>query len=142
MPPQSFDVKVMDLIQAIGLLVRRVRQTVASQQLSLSESTVLARLEREGPATTAELARAEGVRPQSMRSTVASLEERGLIVRTAHPTDGRQMNIELTEEGLALRRTTKSAKQMWLAQAIAKLDKAEQETLFAAAAIIKRLVKL
>jgi DNA-binding MarR family transcriptional regulator len=138
---RTLEAEVIDLTQALGLLIRRVRAAAASHELSLSENSVLARLEREGPATIAELARAEGIKPQSMGATVATLEERGLIERKPHPTDGRQMNLELTPKGHAVRKSTKDAKRTWLAQAISKLDEQEQETLFAAGRIIRSLIE-
>ena len=101
----------------------------------------MARLAKDGPATTADLARAEGVKPQSMGTTIAALEERGLVERKAHPTDGRQVNIELTAKGAAVRKSAKEAKRTWLAQAIAQLNDQERETLFAAGEIITRLVE-
>ena len=140
MQPKALEIAVADFIQAIGLLVRRVRAATASQELSLTESMVLGRLAREGPATTADLARAEGIKPQSMGTTIAALEERGMVERKPHPTDGRQVNIELTAKGVAVRKITGDAKRMWLAQAIAQLNEEEQKTLFAAGRIIKRLV--
>ncbi len=51
------------------------------------------------------------------------------------------MNIELTDKGVAVRKSAREAKQTWLAQAIAQLDEQERETLFAAGEIMKRLVK-
>jgi len=141
MQPKALEIAVTDFIQAIGLLVRRVRAATASHELSLTEAMLLGRLEREGPATTADLARAEGIRPQSMGTTIAALEERGMVERKPHPTDGRQVNIELTPKGVAVRKITGDAKRMWLAQAIAQLDDEEQKTLFAAGRIIKRLVE-
>jgi DNA-binding MarR family transcriptional regulator len=141
MPTKTFETDVMDWIQSVGLLVRRVRAAAASHELSMTESFVMARLAKDGPATTADLARAESMKPQSMRATIAALEERGFVERKPHPTDGRQVNIELTKEGLAVRKSATSAKQKWLAQAISQLDKSDQQTLFAAGEIIKRLVK-
>jgi len=141
MPRKSLELDVIDFTQAMGLLVRRVR-AAASHELSLTESAVVARLARNGPATTADLARAEGMKPQSMGTTIAALEEMGIVERTPHPTDGRQVNIELTAKGAAMRKTAKDQKQTWLAQAIAQLDKQDQATLFAAGEIIKRLVEL
>jgi len=82
------------------------------------------------------------MRPQSMGATIAALEEMGMVERKPHPTDGRQVNIELTAKGAAMRKSAKDAKQTWLAQAIAQLDKQEQATLFAAGEIIKRLAEL
>ena len=140
MTRKSLELAVIDLTQAMGLLVRRMRAAAASHGLSLTESAVLARLEREGPATTADLARAESMKPQSMGTTIAALEERGLVERKPHPIDGRQVNIEITHRGAVLRNSARDAKRTWLAQAIGQLDERERETLFEAGKIIKRLV--
>jgi DNA-binding MarR family transcriptional regulator len=141
MPRKALQLEITDLVQAIGLLMRRVRAAAASHELSLTESAVMARLANDGPATTAELARAEGMKPQSMGATIAVLEEMEMVERKPHPTDGRQINIELTAKGAAVRKSSKDAKRTWLAQAIAQLDEAERETLFAAGRIIKHLAE-
>jgi len=141
MAKKAFDASVSEFCRAIGLLIRRVRAAAGSSKLSISESMVLGRLEREGSMTTAELARTEGVRPQSMGTTVAALEEMGLIARSPHPTDGRQMILSLTAKGTAMRKNVRSAKELWIAQGIAQLNKQEQETLFAAGEIIRRMVE-
>jgi len=138
---KNFETAVGELTQSIGLLVRRVRAAAASHELSLSESAVLGRLERQGPATTAELARAESVKPQSMGATIAALEERGLVERKPHPTDGRQLNIALTAQGAAIRNSVREAKRTWLAEAMSQLDEEEREILFRAGDIIRRLVE-
>ena len=101
----------------------------------------MSRLARDGPATTADLARAEGMKPQSMGATIAALEEMGMVERRPHPTDGRQLNIQLTAKGAAVRNHAKDAKRTWLAQAIAQLDEQDRETLFKAGDIIKRLAE-
>jgi DNA-binding MarR family transcriptional regulator len=141
MSRKTAEVELSDFIQAVGLFVRRVRAAAASQGLSLTEATVMSRLAREGPATTAELARAEGMRPQSMGTTIAALEEMGMVERKPHPTDGRQVNIALTAKGVAARKSAKDAKRTWLAQAMEQLSERERETLFSAGEIIKRLVE-
>jgi DNA-binding MarR family transcriptional regulator len=141
MSKKTLDADVAEFTHAVGLLLRRARAAAAAHELSWSEAVVLGRLAREGPATTADLARAEGVKPQSMGSTIAALEELGLVERKPHPTDGRQMNIALTAKGAAVRKSAKDAKTTWLAQAIARLDERDRETLFAAGEIIKRLVE-
>ncbi|HZU33450.1 MAG TPA: MarR family transcriptional regulator [Candidatus Angelobacter sp.] len=141
MPQEPFDAAIADMANSIGQLVRRMRAATAAHELSLTESSVLARLARNGPATTAELARAESVKPQSMGATIAALEELGMVERKPHPTDGRQVNIVLTSRGATVRKNSRDAKRTWLAQAIAQLSKQEQETLFAASRIMKRLVE-
>jgi len=134
------DTAVNDFAQAIGLLVRRIRAASTMQDLSWTESAVMARLSKEGPATTADLARSEGVKPQSMGTVVAALEEKGFIERRHHPTDGRQLNIQLTPKGEAVRRSAKDARRIWLAQALAQLDEEERKVLLTAGEIITRLV--
>ncbi len=139
MPRKTLETAVIDFTQAVGLLMRRVRAAAASHELSLTEAAVMARLDKHGPATTADLARAEGMKPQSMGTTIAALEEMGMVEREPHPTDGRQVNIELTAKGAAVRKNSRDAKRTWLAHAIAQLDEQERETLFEAGEIIKRL---
>src|SRR5580693_2551779 len=96
--PKDNKAAVEDLALAIGLLVRRVRADAPPElrEFSWTQKAVLSRLEKDGPATAADLARAEGVKPQSMGTAIALLEEMGLVERKAHPTDGRQINIKLT----------------------------------------------
>ena len=141
MPRKTDETAITDFRQAIGLLVRRARAASASHELSWSEAAVLNRLAKEGPATTADLARSQGMRPQSMRTIIASLEEMGMIVRKPHATDGRQVNLELTAKGAAEQKSAADAKQTWLTQAFAQLDGRERETLFEAGRIIKHLVE-
>jgi DNA-binding MarR family transcriptional regulator len=135
------EVEMTELTQAIGMLVRRIRAAGRTHDLSLTESAVMARLDREGSRTTAELARAEGVKPQSMGATVATLVKSGMVARRPHPTDGRQMTIALTPKGVAVRKSMKDAKHTWLAQAVMKLDKRERKKLFAAGEILRRLAE-
>jgi DNA-binding MarR family transcriptional regulator len=141
MTRKNLDIALTDFSHAIGLLARRLRAATAAQELSWTEAGVLGRLAQDGPATTADLARAEGVRPQSMGAIVAALEEQGLVERKPHPTDGRQVNIELTAKGATVRKSAKDAKRTWLAEALAQLDARDKETLFEAGEIIKRLVE-
>jgi DNA-binding MarR family transcriptional regulator len=144
MTRESHEHDATELVLALGLLVRRLRSAVPSESLELSwaQMGVMRRLDKEGPATTAELARAEGVKPQSMGATVAALEGMGIVERKPHPTDGRQMNIALTAKGASMRKKTRIAKQTLLAQAIAKLDAKEQKKLPAVTELIKRLAEL
>jgi DNA-binding MarR family transcriptional regulator len=143
MPKKSHEVDATELALALSLLVRRLRSTAPSEahELSWSQRCVMARLENDGPATTAELARAEAVKPQSMGATIASLEEIGIVQRKPHPTDGRQVNIVLSARGASLRKDTGNAKRTWLAQAIEKLTPEDQKSLPEVTALIKRLAE-
>ena len=95
----GIDELVADLSASIGLLVRRLRQRKAAGELTMPESTCLSRLDREGPATSSELAKQEQISPQSMGATLAGLEERGLVERRPDPGDGRKVVMSLTAPG-------------------------------------------
>ncbi|MEU6855027.1 MarR family transcriptional regulator [Actinacidiphila alni] len=132
-----------ELTDVIARFHRRLRaaSAAAEDELTPSQVSVVARLGRDGPATTAALARAEIVRPQSMRTTLAALEERGLVARRPHPTDGRQVVFSLTEQGARLRGTGRRARRGWLAEAIeAELSPADQRRLAEAIPVLRRLV--
>jgi hypothetical protein len=58
------------LYDGIALAARRLRQVKAAGELSLPERAALSRLDRGGPATAAELARAEQISPQGMAVTL------------------------------------------------------------------------
>ena len=136
--PISPETVVPALTQAVGHLLRRLRDANPGG-LNLSQAAVLARLEENAGMTTADLARAEAMKPQSMSPILASLEQDGLVERNPHPTDGRQILFSLTARGVEARRKRSSAKQAWLLAAVAKLGPAEQQTLLSAAVIIRRL---
>jgi DNA-binding MarR family transcriptional regulator len=137
----SPETAVTDLSLAIGQLMRRLRLEANPGELSWSQIATLARLEKTGAMTTADLARSEFVKPQSMGTTLTDLEQEGLVRRRPHPTDGRQVLFELTANGLEARRQRNTAKRQWLLAAAEKLDPAELQTLVAAAALIKRLAE-
>ena len=140
---ENSGVAVEDFAMALGLLVRRIRADTAPemQEFSWTQQAVLRRLEKHGPATAADLARAERVKPQSMNTALGLLEKKGLVERKPHPTDGRQINIKLTARGITLRRNTKEARNAWLSRAIAELDRPEQIMLFKAGELFKRMAE-
>jgi DNA-binding MarR family transcriptional regulator len=129
------------LRQVLGALTRRLRVESAAHQLSLSEQTVLRRLHEHGPSTTAALARAEMVKPQSMGATLATLEEGGFVARSVDATDARCRNVSITPVGRRILAEGRAARQNWLAQAIAeKLDGEQQRTLLEALDLLREVV--
>jgi DNA-binding MarR family transcriptional regulator len=144
MSRKTSDHAATELALAISQLVRRMRSAAPSElhELSWTQKAVIKRLDTEGAATTADLARAEGMKPQSMGAAIAALEAMDLVERKPHQTDGRQINIQLTAKGTAMRKSVLDAKQTWLAQAIGKLDVTDQRSLPAVTALIKRLAEL
>jgi len=139
-PTRSREVAVAELLAAMGQLVRRLRAETKAGELSWGQNAIMGRLEA-APMTTADLARAESMKPQSMGAALAQMEEEGLVRRKAHPTDGRQILYELTAAGLEGRYKSRLAKREWLLAAITKLDRDDQQKLFAASDVIKRLAE-
>jgi DNA-binding MarR family transcriptional regulator len=130
-----------ELRVVLGKLKRRLREHANKGDLSLSQMAVIGYLDREGPSTVTSLARAEGVRPQSMGATVAALEEAGLVSGNPHPADGRQVVLSLTGAARQWLEASRAAREDWLSQAIrSHLSPAEQEELARAAALLKRIV--
>ncbi len=121
---------------------RRLREHGGRHDLTPSQVSVVLRLEKEGPATVSSLARAEGVRPQSMSTLVAALQETKLVRGTPDPGDGRQTLMSLTHACQTLLKKGRAARQDWLTAKIQeKLSAREQETLAAALTLLARLVE-
>jgi DNA-binding MarR family transcriptional regulator len=125
---------------SIGLLLRRLRQVPTGDELTLSESAALARLDRGGPATAAELARAEQISPQSMGATLGALETRALIAKAPDPSDGRRLILSISEAGLELLRHRRNRRTEQLERALSSgFTRREREQLAAAAPLLERL---
>jgi DNA-binding MarR family transcriptional regulator len=130
-----------ELRVVLGQLKRRLHAQASKGDLSLSQLAVLGTLDREGPATVTTLARAEGVRSQSMGATVAALQEAGLVGAAPDPADGRQVMLSLTEAARSRIEASRTAREDWLSQAIrSHLTPAEQQELAAAVRLLRRIV--
>ena len=125
---------------SIGLLLRRMRQVRPDGELSLPETSALARLDRTGPATSSTLAKLDQISPQSMGATLAGLEARGLVRRHPDPEDGRRAVLSLTQAGEQVLRDKRSARVAQLAAALSgAFSPAEVLQLKAAAPLLERL---
>ena len=129
-----------ELRVAISKLVRRAREQTHVGDFTNAQKSVLLRLERDGPATVSMLARAEGVRPQSMRMTVAALEAAGAVKGKPDPEDGRQTFVNLTPSFVKALKTGRAAKEDLLVRALkAQLTPHEHEQLAAAVKLLGKL---
>ncbi|ADD68860.1 transcriptional regulator, MarR family [Denitrovibrio acetiphilus DSM 12809] len=127
----------------IGKFCRKFKKESHMGDFSWSQISVLLRLEREGPGTVTALAKAEGVRPQSLGATISSLEAEGLITSSPDPEDGRQTILDITDQCRENIRSGRAAKEDWLYRAVntALTDK-EQEKLLESLDILKRVVNV
>ncbi len=131
-----------DLRALLSKLKRRLREQGHAGDLAPSQVAVLLRLEKNGPATAAVLARAEGMRPQSMGPIIAALEGVGFVSGAPDPRDGRQTLLSLTDACRTWTREGRAARQDWLTRAIqVQLSSQEQNQLAASVALLKRLVE-
>jgi DNA-binding MarR family transcriptional regulator len=129
------------LREAISRLNRRLRQARPVGELTQNQISVLTSLELAGALTPRELADAERVQPPTMTKVLAKLEERGLIQRSPHPTDRRQVILSATEAGREELAIQGRAKNEWLTRMLAQLSPAERETLQRAAEILHRIAR-
>lgn len=126
----------------IGRLRRRIRAAAGNGDVSMPQLSVLARLIDNDGLTTSDLAAIEGMRHQSMASTVAGLAAEGLVERRADPGDGRRRLIALTAEGRTQAEGGRQARGEWLAAELEeKCTEEERQTVIAAMAVLERLVR-
>jgi DNA-binding MarR family transcriptional regulator len=127
---------------SMGLLLRRLRQVGVPGELTVPETSALARLDRNGPAASSELARVEQISPQSMGATLSALEARGLVARDPDARDGRRVVLSVTEAGRQLLRDKRDARTEVLAKALADgFTREELDQLMTAAPLLERLAQ-
>lgn len=126
----------------VGRLRRRVKEVADTYELTASQLAVLSRLDRDGPATASDLAAAERVRPQSMAATLAALDERGWLVRTQDPGDGRKQQLSLSDAAREHLSDSRQVRDEWLGQALRdRYTDAERATIAQALELLGRLTK-
>jgi DNA-binding MarR family transcriptional regulator len=125
---------------AIARTARRLRQE-AGGELSPSQTTALATIDRHGPLTPSELALRERIQRPTVTRIVARLEEAGLVQRTRDTQDGRSSLVALTPAGRELLARGRTRKDAYLARRLRELDGEERATLQRAAAILERLLE-
>lgn len=125
---------------AIARTARRLRQE-AGEDLSPSQTTALATIDRHGPLTPSELAARERIQRPTVTRVIARLEERGLVQRTRDPQDGRSSLVALAPAGRELLARGRTRKDAYLARRLRELDAEERAALERAAAILERLLE-
>jgi DNA-binding MarR family transcriptional regulator len=124
-------------------LARRLRSERARDDaLTLTQLAALATLDRHGALSIGELAAHEHVRPPSMTRVVTCLEELGLVERTPHATDRRQVVVQVTAAGADLLTRDRRRRDAWLARRLEELGPEELEALRRAAPVLERLARL
>ena len=127
------------LRMSVMRLGRRLRQQRPDDRLTPSQIAALATLDRNGALTLGELAACEHVQPPSMTRITGALEDLGLVTRTPHATDKRQVMFAVTPEGARLLAEDRKRRDAWLCKHLGALAPEEVEILRAAAPILERL---
>ncbi|MCZ2810588.1 MULTISPECIES: MarR family winged helix-turn-helix transcriptional regulator [unclassified Modestobacter] len=128
-----------DLRLAVMRFSRRLRNQRVDTSVTLTHLAALSTLKRHGAMSPGELAAHERVQPPSMTRVVVALESRGLVTRTPHPTDGRQVVIDLTAEAEELLTEEVRAREAWLAGRLQELSAEDRTVLREAAVIMEKL---
>ena len=128
-----------ELRLAVMRFSRRLRNQRVDTSVTLTHLAALSTLKRHGAMSPGELAAHERVQPPSMTRVVVALESRGLVTRTPHPTDGRQVVLGLTDPARELLAAEGRARDAWLAEKLQELGPEERAVLREAAGIIDKL---
>jgi DNA-binding MarR family transcriptional regulator len=128
-----------ELRMGVMRLARRLRQERTESGLTLTQLSALGTLNRQGPCTPGELAALERVQPPSMTRVLSHLEERGLVARTAHPSDRRQVVVDLTAAARELIAADRRRREAWLVAHLADLDVDERAALRAVVPVLEGL---
>ena len=142
-PPPDALAAAEALRRANMLLQRRLRGLRDAHGVSASKLVALGHLYRAAaPLTAVDLARLDGLQPQSLTRIVAELDEAGLLTRRADPADKRQILLEITPAGRTLLTDDARRQTAWLAGVIAaELTETELGLLALAAGALERLLK-
>ncbi|MGW3288541.1 MarR family winged helix-turn-helix transcriptional regulator [Streptomyces sp. NPDC001002] len=131
-----------DLRVVFSRLRRRIRVIAENEELTPPQVSALTLVAKHGAATASALATAEGVRPQSMATTLAALDRQGMIRRTQDPDDGRRQLVTLTDAGRRRVDGDQQAREEWLARALQdRYTEDERRRLLDGLALLERLTQ-
>jgi DNA-binding MarR family transcriptional regulator len=125
-----------DLAGELGMVLERlvalVRSLNTANVMSRTASATLATLQRSGPSRLTALAAREGVTQPAMTQLIGRLQESGLVSRQPDPTDGRVVQVSITDEGRAVMALRRAERAERLAELLAQLTPEHRAALAAA----------
>ncbi|MEG9226753.1 MarR family winged helix-turn-helix transcriptional regulator [Aeromicrobium sp. Sec7.5] len=125
---------------AVARLNRRLRQERHSE-LTPTQLSVLGAMTVAGPVTPGALAAREKVSPPSITRTLGGLVELGLVDKSAHPDDGRQVVVSVSDLGTKVLAEERERRDAWLYLRLQEMDAHDREVLAEAAQILTRLAE-
>ena len=137
---ESAGAAARDLRVMFSRLRRQLKEVSTGSDLTPSQTAVLTRLWKEGASSASALAAAERVRPQSMATILAGLDQHGLIRRAPDPDDGRRQVISLTPTGRRRAESDRQVREGWLAHAMQeRYSEQERRVILDALSLLQRL---
>lgn len=137
--PVTPDTLAIDLRTAVMRTSRRLRVEATGEVITPGQYTVLALLNGNGPSTLRALADSEHVQAPSMTRIVNALADQGFVARSAHPDDGRQVRVDITDAGKDVLAEARNQRTAWLAQRVAGLSEEDRLILCRAARIMQEM---
>jgi DNA-binding MarR family transcriptional regulator len=125
---------------ALARTARRLRQQ-AGAEISPSQASALASIERHGPVTPSEIAQIERISRPTATRVVTRLAEDGLVERMPDPDDGRSALVSATAAGRGRLASMRRRKDAYLSERFRDLDAADLETLSRAVSILERMLE-
>ena len=119
--------------------LHRALRREAHSDLTPSQMSALATIDRLGPLTLGALAEHEGVAPPSITKIIAVLEDNGLVSRTADPADRRVTYAAATRKGTELVTESRRRKTAWLTERLRQLTSEERRRLADALEVLEAL---
>lgn len=111
----------------------------ADESVSFTEIAVLARLAREGALSSVQLAELERVSAQAIGTVLGALHRRGLVERSADPSDGRRVITGISAAGVAQLGSREQVVMERLAGVLETLSPDELHRLDAALPVLERI---
>lgn len=144
--PDADDARLLETATELRVLIAKLRRRLAEQaspgDFTPSQASVLSRLLSDGPATLTALAKAEGMRPQSMSAIISVLQADGLVDGSPDPADGRQTILALSDRARQTVEAARVIKNDWLFRSMkVKLTPVEQQQLSSGIELLQRLIE-
>lgn len=125
---------------AVGRLARRLRQESLGD-LTPSQRSVLATLDREGPQRMGRLAELERITPPSLTGIVDRLEQRGLVAREPNPEDARSTVVCVTPSAHELLVAIRNRRTAFLARRLAQMSPSQIDLLSHSVELLDRITE-